>query len=413
MPVTEFYETAVHLGFYGADVGGLAGKKDNVRKYWEDIAIKLAVRPFVERLLQRRRPLRVVDLGSGSGEGVELLTHVPVSEAFRSVDRPFVLNRDDIETYFGLDISPAMVEQGRANYAGRPNIHFIEADLSKGFPLPAHDEYDLYFSSYASLSHITPEQLADLVREIAGHCGELAYLVLDLMGRFSPEWPGYWKHESPLMLPYSMSYLLNPSCPGPPEVESYDVCYWSARDVKELVRSLTGTHGKAVRIVELRDRSILLGRHMDTGHLNGHPRSTRQQVNRLFHRDYRGNMTELLVELSFLEPFKDVQPEVWSRIEAYREEWNTVVRFVETLTQADEAVAREMIEAAPAGLASELKMLAWLYRNSARFPVVDFWASIMGPQIACVLRNLELNLPEGLGCGHGLLCVLELSSDAS
>jgi len=54
-------------------------------------------------------------------------------------------------------------------------------------------------------------------------------------------------------------------------------------------------------------------------------------------------------------------------------------------------------------------MLAWIFRNAARFPVVDFWASVMGPQVACVLRNLEFLLPRGLGCGHGLLCVVEIT----
>jgi len=53
-------------------------------------------------------------------------------------------------------------------------------------------------------------------------------------------------------------------------------------------------------------------------------------------------------------------------------------------------------------------MLAWLYRNADRFLVVDFWASVMGPQVACVLRNLEFSLPQGLGCGHGLFCVVEV-----
>jgi len=59
-------------------------------------------------------------------------------------------------------------------------------------------------------------------------------------------------------------------------------------------------------------------------------------------------------------------------------------------------------------LKEELMMLQWLDGNSSRFPVVDFWASIMGPQVACVLRNLEFGLSDGLGCGHGLFCTIEV-----
>ncbi len=69
---------------------------------------------------------------------------------------------------------------------------------------------------------------------------------------------------------------------------------------------------------------------------------------------------------------------------------------------------KELIETTEEVLAEELKMLTWLFRNQQRFPVDNFWASIMGPQLACVLRNLELNLPDGLGCGHGLFCIVEI-----
>ena len=30
------------------------------------------------------------------------------------------------------------------------------------------------------------------------------------------------------------------------------------------------------------------------------------------------------------------------------------------------------------------------------------------PQVACVLRNLEMELPPGLGCGHSLMCIVEV-----
>ncbi|TRZ90304.1 MAG: hypothetical protein D4R88_03975 [Methanosarcinales archaeon] len=36
----EFYDIAAQVGFYGVEKGGLTGKKDYVRKYWEDIVIK-------------------------------------------------------------------------------------------------------------------------------------------------------------------------------------------------------------------------------------------------------------------------------------------------------------------------------------------------------------------------------------
>jgi SAM-dependent methyltransferase len=406
---TEFYETAVRLGFYGADSSGLTGKKDNVRKYWEDIVIKLSIRPFVERLLERKESIRVVDLGSGSGEGVELLTHIPVSDALRSVDKPFLLNRDNIQTYVGLDISPGMVEQGQVNCADWPNARFAEADLAKGFPLLDQEPFDLYFSSYASLSHLTPTQLARLMRDIAGHTRSRAYLVLDLMGRLSSEWPRYWATDRPKMLPYNMGYLFHSHGRQHQQVESHNVCYWAASDLKAFIDSLSVNPGRSVKIVDLRDRSVLVGRHIDTGSFNGHPRSIRNAVNRLFHRDYRGDVSELLVDVSFVDAFRSARPEAWERIELYRQQWNTVIRLIDALGRSGNGTVRDILEHAPPGITDDLRMLEWLHRNATRFPVVDFWASVMGPQIACVLRNFELGLPEGLGCGHGLLCILEIS----
>jgi SAM-dependent methyltransferase len=118
---TEFFEAAVKAGFYGIERGGLFGKKDNVRKYWEDAFIKAAIRPSIEGLLAEHRRLRIVDLGAGSGEGLELLAHIPPSEPIKT-RVPFVLDNPQIEVYHGVDISPAMVEQGRANYQNFPMV---------------------------------------------------------------------------------------------------------------------------------------------------------------------------------------------------------------------------------------------------------------------------------------------------
>ncbi len=67
MPRTEFYESAVKHGFYGVDKSGLSGKKDNVRKYREDVSIKMSVRPAFEQVLGCKDKIRIVDLDCGSG----------------------------------------------------------------------------------------------------------------------------------------------------------------------------------------------------------------------------------------------------------------------------------------------------------------------------------------------------------
>jgi SAM-dependent methyltransferase len=405
---TEFFETAVSLGFYGMDRGGMSGKKDNVRKYWEDIFTKLVIHPFIESLLKSKGRLRVVDLGSGSGEGFELLTHIPVGLEVEGVEKGFLLRSKQIETYLGLDVSASMVEQGSKNFSHRHNVRFLRHDLTNGFPLLSEPPFDVYFSSYSSLSHLTKLQLTHLFEQICGSVEERAVMIFDMFGRLSPEWPLYWSRSNEEMLTYNMAYLFPPEKRSSEKIDSYQVCFWTGRELADLICSVAAKTGRKVKI-EMKDRSIFVGRHIDTGIFNGFPQSLRHQVNRLFDWERRGHVEKLKIDMAFLDPYKDVQPLAYERIREYAGQWNTVIAVLEALMKTDNAAVARIITPAPPQLGDELKMLAWLFRNASRFPAADFWASIMGPQIACVLRNLEFNLPEGVGCGHGLLCVAEIS----
>ncbi|MBU4139814.1 MAG: class I SAM-dependent methyltransferase [Euryarchaeota archaeon] len=132
----EFFDIAALQGFYGLEIGGLTGKNDFVRKYWENIALKLTLRDSIEKLLTKRDNIRVVDLGCGSGEGFELLTHIPASQSFSSGKQCFILSPDQI-SYTGVDISGSMVQQGRKNYENQYNVRFEQADLNEGHRLGA------------------------------------------------------------------------------------------------------------------------------------------------------------------------------------------------------------------------------------------------------------------------------------
>ena len=406
MPRTEFYEIAVKRGFYGVSESGLFGKKDNVRKFWEDVFIKMSIRPAIEQVLEYKDKIRIVDLGCGSGEGVELLTHIPPSTPVKTANKEFVITEGDIEIYQGVDISPAMVKQGKKNYANLPQAKFVEADLSKGFPFLQDEPYDIYFSSYGSLSHLDFAELEQLTEQIFSHISNRGYMVFDLHGRYSPEWPKYWSKNCHSPLPYNMAYLLPQQEQDPGRIKWFDVTYWSSPELSKLIELAAVAVGKKAKIITMQDRSIFIGRHMDTCLFKKQRHQTRTEVNRLFDHGYRGRIDGLSFDIDYLEEVKEVNHQAWTRIFDYYNRWQTVVNMLCALMNADNAVVKRIIELSSENLAGELKMLAWLYRNADRFPVVDFWASVMGPQVACVLRNLELSLPQGLGCGHGLFCIV-------
>ena len=52
---SEFFDIAVEQGFYGVEKGGIVGKYDNVRRYWEDIITKLIIRDSIEKILEKKR----------------------------------------------------------------------------------------------------------------------------------------------------------------------------------------------------------------------------------------------------------------------------------------------------------------------------------------------------------------------
>lgn len=408
MKKTEFFETAVQQGFYGQEKSGLYGKKDNVRKYWEDISIKSSLRTKILNLINKKQNLRIVDLGSGCGEGFELISHIPSANK-TSTHKDFILDKENIELYLGLDISTAMVELGNEIYKENKNIVFRTADLSKDLSFFDYGPFDIYLSTYSSPSHLTESELTILVSKILEYSEKDTFIVLDLFARYSPEWPCYWNKSESELLPYNMSWLFLPNKPDANKVENYYVTFWSASNLENIINSIASDKKRSVKI-EFVDRSIFVGRHIDTGIYNNFPQPIRYQVNRLFDRDFRGEPDKLKIDLSFIKEMENQNHEVMKRIYSYAEDWNNTIKYLEALWHQDNSLIKEMIETSREELSEEFKMLVWLERNSSRFPVVDFWASIMGPQIACVLRNLELNLPNGVGCGHGLVCLLEIES---
>jgi SAM-dependent methyltransferase len=407
---TEFYEAAVEMGFYGTEDSSLTGKKDNVRKFWEDIYIKLVCRPFVEKLLSSKNKLRVLDLGCGSGEGIELLTHIPPSHPKSSVGRDFVLNPGDIDEYIGIDLSPSMISQARKNYRKEKNYHFEYADLMEGLPsiVLRNEPYDLYFSSYGSLSHLPQENFENLFVQICKHAKNGSVFVFDIHAKFSPAWPKYWG-ERRNILPYTMAYLFSEDKRKAKKIEWFNLCFWTIEELKARLNSAAGKAKVKINITNILDRSVFVGRHIDTGMLSTKPMPIRYQVNQLLDRGYRGKVEHLTINIEHLEPYKDINSKVWDRLVDMSQKWNRIIYLLDALQHHDDIKVKNFIENTNIELMSDdLKLLTWLFRNSDRFPVVDFWASLISPQVAVILRNIEMSYQEGVGCGHAIVGTVEI-----
>jgi SAM-dependent methyltransferase len=407
---TEFYETAVSMGFYGNDEANLFGKKDNVRKYWEDMVLKIFCRPFIEDFLKEKTRISILDLGCGSGEGFELLTHIPPANPKESVIKNFVLMPLKINKYYGIDVSPAMITQGKANYRGKTNMRFELANMEEGLP-PAvldHNPFSLYFSSYGALSHLSPDNLETLFRQIFSHAADGSVFLFDVHGKYSPEWPVYW-NETKELLPYTMAYLYDKQKRKKGKIEWFNICYWTSSELKTRLQRAAKYVNREIEINYMHDRSIFVGRHMDTGLLSSEAKQYRYQVNRLIDHGYRGETKHLEINLEYLEKYVPQNTTFFGKLVSYKNRWNKVIYFLEALLNHQDKKISKFIESEEIELMEdEFKFLAWLFRNSDRFPVTDFWASVIGPQVAMILRNIENSFIDAEGCGHGLMCGVKI-----
>jgi SAM-dependent methyltransferase len=407
------YSETVARGLYEKDRGGLFGKHDNVRAHWEDELTRNVLRPFVRERVAScaavNRRLRVLDLGCGAGQGYELLTQIRQRDLDLDEPQQHVIKADDFELYLGIDLSSSMVEQGRANYLDLKHVRFAEADLRDNLgPAATEAPFDIYFSSYGALSHLAARELEQRLVEIARHAAPGALVVLDLVGRFSLEWPEYWQanSEAEKVRPYSMSYLFSEAERARGDIESFPLRFWTGKEVRALCKKVASDAHVGVTVREMFDRSIFVGRHVDTREYGTPLPPLRRLVNRLFEHNVRTNLWQLHIDYQPREEGGHLN-EVFTRLSAC---WNTVIEFARTRLAGARVDLVQMVgwREFPPALQMALLTLDRIVDSVAWIDVGDVRANIIEPQLAYVLQRMQNQLQEGLGCGHGLVAVLSI-----
>jgi SAM-dependent methyltransferase len=406
------YKEAVTRGDYDLYVGNLFGKYDNVRIYWEDQLTRFTVRPFLSDLVSRKQitheRVRIVDLGCGAGQGYEILTKINKKDLDLGLHHDRVLPENELE-YLGLDISQAMVDKGNAIYEEEPPVRFIQGDLNDGLAaIKEESPFDMYFSSYGSLSHLDIEALERLLTDICTHSRDGSLVVLDLLGRYSIEWPGYWDAKSDVdkFRDYSMSYL-NSEFALEQEIDHFPLRFWTGEEVEALVGGLRSKTGTGIEVSKKFDRSLMVGRHVDTGEYNPKLKPIRRAANSL-HEDYmRTDLAKLILSRDMFPIHPD--PQISSLFDELIMNWNILVEFCQKRLERrvaliDLAGWAEFSAPLQFGLMTIDRVIndtEWMWSGDPR-------ANIIEPQLGYALRDLESKLQQGLGCGHGLLVILKI-----
>jgi hypothetical protein len=205
---------------------------------------------------------------------------------------------------------------------------------------------------------------------------------------------------------YRISYMYPADERAARDIDSFPLRLLCADEARRVFRRVT--EETRIRLTEraLFDRSLFVGRHMDTGDYNRHASPLRSHVNRLHEPHCRTDLAALLFELHLPDGFVDAR----AALEAAHAPWNALVRF------AMDALARQDAQAPPPEVPADaappvrqamtrlrhvIEVAQWVEADDPR-------AAWIEPQLGLALRNIELAVQRGMGCGHGLVVVCEV-----
>jgi SAM-dependent methyltransferase len=308
----EVYREAASTGMY-EKVTGLIGKYDNVRRYWEDEITRIALRPYLEKVINTKmldlERLRILDLGCGSGDGFELLCEVNAREPSLIDHEVNLITPEILGTYRGVDISEPLIAQAREIYGMNGKLKFEQGDFSRGLPVSNGSRpYDIYFTSYGTLSHLKDGELVELLCDIARHARDGSLLICDWLGRYSYEWQELWQEEEEpdYTMDYVVSYIYSEEERAEKVLEHLVLRLMSPREVNGMVESASGKAGVGIEPKLMLDRSIFIGRHMDTADYNHYAQPLRAAVNSLFETNLRTNLDTLIADYHPVSGFFEI-----------------------------------------------------------------------------------------------------------
>lgn len=250
-------------------------------------------------------PLKVLDVGSGTGDGLALLTE-PHGEL------PPVAAGWALE-YRGLDADAAMVDTARSLHAGRAGVTFEVGDVRDW---RGDEAFDLYISCGVPYSHLTRDELVAaltaLLRGI-GRGGRRAALLVDVLGRYSMEWTPRWSMPA---WDYAMSFFEDTA-----EHLEQPMTFYDRPALASAIAAAADAAGVRPETVTYADRSVLVGRHTATRTFNPDIPPYRTLVNDLV----RAENPVRPRDLRFTPPTAGAPADVLAFFAAWARDWNALL----------------------------------------------------------------------------------------
>ncbi|MDX2302777.1 MAG: hypothetical protein NW226_08245 [Microscillaceae bacterium] len=361
--------------------------KDHVKTFWEDELLQFAVRSSIKKLVQKKQKenkrLRILEFGSKLGEGYDVLTKIKKDHACLQLQVEYILSEDSIELFLGLDTDHQRIEKANELTRHKKHARFIRTDYSEGMGLFKEVEapFDIYFSREGAISELTIYELRDLMKDMIEHAASDSLLILDFKGKYA----------------ILHSFLLDHS----------EFTFWTGTEIQQFFKSLEEETGVQLEILRLMDRSILIASSQENrqyGHLFKH---IRQAVNSLFEFNIRTDLQKLILKP---EMFPNTSQ---AKIDHFFQEliswWNLIIQYaIKRFEQPLPPKELREWDNFPQAIQFGLLTLDRLIKDNEWIAYGDVRANLLEPHIGYMLRSLEFELQQGLGCGQNLSVIVQL-----
>jgi len=416
MAETKAYDQAAGTGRY-AKASGLSGKYDNVRRFWEDQLTGIFLRPCLNEMVKRKERglerLRIFDMGCGSGDGFDLIMAVTSKDPGLYEYISQTIRPDLLQEYLGVDINDNLLEQAREHFCDQPKLRFEKMDLSHGLPFTRKEEkpFDLYLSLYGTMSHFHDDTVVELLVDICEHAPSKALFVGDWLGRYSYEWQDLWHNspDEPYFMDYRISYIYPPEERRREDIPVFPLRLMTKQEIMRIIERAERESGVKIRPRCFFDRSILVGRHLETGDYNPHCPDLRLPINSLFEGYVRTDLEKLLVDYVPRRGFDHLN----KFYESFFLSSNTLTEHtIAMLSGSSRGSVDTIIEPFyPEPLKEAIRTMQVVIEAAGQLRYGDARANIIETHLGYSLRKLEMELQTGTGMGHGLIGVFEIDKE--
>jgi SAM-dependent methyltransferase len=370
---------------------------------------------MVEHKRRRLERIRILDLGCGSGDGYDLVMGVTTKDPGIYDYIVNAVTEDMLKEYVGIDLNENLIQQALEYYGANPKLRFEVQDIAEGVLSDFLDQeapFDLYFTSFGTLSHFTNEQAVKIIADIGRHAPERALFMGDWLGRYSFEWQDLWHHpaDEEYFMDYRISYIYPEEERASADVAAFPLKLVCRPEIETVINQAAQTAGVTIEPIVYFDRSIFIGRHLGTGDYNKNCPNLRGPVNALFETYVRTDLENLLVDYIPRPGFDHLN----NFFESFFMSCNTLVKYTMHLLgdyNCDTGkleCAPEILPYYPKPLQEAMQTMRRVIEGVGWLNWGDVRANLIESVLGFALRKLEMELQPGTGMGHGLVGIFEI-----